>query len=52
MTPANTQFTSGTTGAPKAAALSHFNIVNNARQIEQYYNTVEHSTGHGRDVYF
>jgi len=26
----NIQFTSGTTGAPKAATLSHFNIVNNA----------------------
>ena len=28
--PANIQFTSGTTGAPKAAALSHFNMINNA----------------------
>ena len=27
----NIQFTSGTTGAPKAVTLSHFNIVNNAR---------------------
>jgi fatty-acyl-CoA synthase len=27
----NLQFTDGTTGAPKAVALSHFNIVNNAR---------------------
>ncbi|OED39891.1 AMP-binding protein [Chromatiales bacterium (ex Bugula neritina AB1)] len=29
--PINIQFTSGTTGAPKGATLSHFNIVNNAR---------------------
>ena len=27
----NIQFTSGTTGAPKGATLTHFNIVNNAR---------------------
>src|SRR5205085_3574370 len=27
----NIQFTSGTTGAPKGATLSHFGIVNNAR---------------------
>jgi fatty-acyl-CoA synthase len=29
--PINIQFTSGTTGMPKGATLSHFNIVNNAR---------------------
>src|SRR5690554_239325 len=30
---ANLQFTSGSTGAPKAAMLSHYNITNNARFI-------------------
>ncbi|MGH8765122.1 MAG: AMP-binding protein, partial [Burkholderiales bacterium] len=29
--PINVQFTSGTTGTPKGATLTHFNIVNNAR---------------------
>ncbi len=29
--PINLQFTSGTTGSPKGATLTHFNIVNNAR---------------------
>ncbi len=29
--PVNIQFTSGTTGAPKAATLSHHNMINNAR---------------------
>ena len=29
--PINIQFTSGTTGAPKGATLSHYNIINNAR---------------------
>ncbi len=31
--PINIQFTSGTTGLPKGATLSHFNIVNNARFV-------------------
>jgi fatty-acyl-CoA synthase len=31
----NIQFTSGTTGAPKAATLTHHNIVNNARMSAQ-----------------
>uniref|UniRef100_A0A671YHS4 Medium-chain acyl-CoA ligase ACSF2, mitochondrial n=1 Tax=Sparus aurata TaxID=8175 RepID=A0A671YHS4_SPAAU len=31
--PINIQFTSGTTGAPKGATLSHFNIVNNAYTV-------------------
>ncbi len=31
----NIQFTSGTTGTPKGATLSHFNIVNNARYSAQ-----------------
>lgn len=33
--PINIQFTSGTTGAPKGATLTHHNIVNNARYIAQ-----------------
>ena len=50
--PANIQFTSGTTGAPKAAALSHFNMINNARAAQQNGNnaflmdpTQDHSKG-------
>ena len=31
--PINIQFTSGTTGSPKGATLSHYNIVNNARYV-------------------
>ncbi|KAL6230264.1 hypothetical protein BDW75DRAFT_76384 [Aspergillus navahoensis] len=31
----NLQFTSGTTGSPKAAALTHVNLVNNARFVGQ-----------------
>jgi fatty-acyl-CoA synthase len=31
--PINIQFTSGTTGNPKGATLTHYNIVNNARMI-------------------
>lgn len=31
--PINIQFTSGTTGQPKGATLSHYNVVNNARYI-------------------
>ena len=33
--PINIQFTSGTTGAPKGATLTHHNIVNNARAVAQ-----------------
>jgi fatty-acyl-CoA synthase len=34
----NIQFTSGTTGAPKGATLTHFNIVNNARYCAKALN--------------
>ena len=35
--PINIQFTSGTTGAPKGATLTHHNIVNNARAVAQLH---------------
>ena len=37
----NIQFTSGTTGMPKGAALSHYNIVNNARCVTDRINLTE-----------
>ena len=37
----NIQFTSGTTGMPKGAALSHYNIVNNARYVTDRINLTE-----------
>ena len=39
--PINIQFTSGTTGMPKGATLSHFNIVNNARFVTERINLTE-----------
>ena len=38
--PANIQFTSGTTGNPKAAALSHYNMINNAQSVINISNKV------------
>lgn len=37
----NIQFTSGTTGNPKGAALTHYNILNNARQTARGMNFTE-----------
>ena len=37
----NIQFTSGTTGKPKGATLSHYNIVNNARYVTDRINLTE-----------
>ena len=34
----NIQFTSGTTGYPKGATLSHFNILNNAQYMGSFMN--------------
>ena len=39
--PINIQFTSGTTGAPKGATLSHYNIINNARHSTDRINLTE-----------
>ena len=38
----NIQFTSGTTGNPKGAALTHYNILNNANQVSQGMRFTEH----------
>jgi len=38
----NVQFTSGTTGAPKGATLSHVNVVNNGRFVVAAQNFTEH----------
>lgn len=40
--PINIQFTSGTTGQPKGATLSHYNIVNNARFVTDRIKLTEH----------
>ncbi|WJF90360.1 AMP-binding protein [Paraburkholderia bonniea] len=42
--PVNIQFTSGTTGNPKGATLTHRNIVNNARSIAQAMRLSEQDT--------
>lgn len=38
----NIQFTSGTTGSPKGATLSHYNIANNARFVTDRISLTEH----------
>ena len=43
--PINVQFTSGTTGQPKAAALTHYAILNNARGIAHMGNSWSEKTG-------
>lgn len=40
--PINIQFTSGTTGSPKGATLSHYNITNNARAVTDRMGVSEH----------
>ena len=44
MSPVNVQFTSGTTGQPKAAALTHHAILNNARGIAHMGNSWSEKT--------
>jgi fatty-acyl-CoA synthase len=39
--PINVQFTSGTTGTPKGATLSHYNIINNAQFVTDRINLSE-----------
>lgn len=39
--PINIQFTSGTTGNPKGATLTHFNILNNGNQVGEGQNLTE-----------